>query len=775
MEIGGYEAPNLRKLADKIAASGFLVVAPDFFYGDPFGLEKSRESWLEAHSPDKGCEDAKIVIDDLRSKGVSKIGVAGFCWGEVKIPIAILGAEIDKHAPPELLKKLGDILSAKAEVDSFVKIFPGVGHGWTVRYKDDDEFAVKTSITRSETPFPGSGLLPPRTISSFPHGTRQVLRLYDVDESEVRLETPTTRGAALLDCCFESESVALTANSDGSVVRYDMRLGNSNAIGKHDDAATCVEYSEETCQIITSGWDNSIKFWDARSGRVDSMSISVFNLMVALKSSVHIYDLRYLDREVRVNEPFTDIHVNCVRSNSNLGGFMTGSIDGRVALEYFGDSGSQKCGYAFKCHPKSKDGRHHLVAVNDIAFNPVLCGVITGDNEGHATMWDVQSRRHLMELPRYPNSVASLAYNHDGQLLAVASSFTYQEANERELPPQIFLHQMDDIQLTSAVEMIYNQMQGPLDPICRIISKLFCISTFLKFYGNAFSKIYRVEMASGASKSAAFMLLVLNIVLYLIVIFIASWAVNHGIERSHKMASVLSLPAQIFPIYYPFGNSATGFVVLLSLIAGVVGFTTSVTGIGEVIQWDAPNLHAAATSSLISWLLTMLSMGLACKEIDIGWTDSNLVKDLRTLETILILLGGTQLFCTAAIYIGVDDLDVVAEYKISMHCNACEKSVAKVISKIKGVEKIVTDMTNNKVVVTGKIDPHKVLKKLKKKTGKRVELLFLEDPNAKKDEEERIEDNNKQVMMNSWMVHYYGEGEMHMMFNDENPNACWIM
>ncbi|CAA0839895.1 Heavy metal transport/detoxification superfamily protein [Striga hermonthica] len=119
--------------------------------------------------------------------------------------------------------------------------------------------------------------------------------------------------------------------------------------------------------------------------------------------------------------------------------------------------------------------------------------------------------------------------------------------------------------------------------------------------------------------------------------------------------------------------------------------------------------------------------------------------------------------------------DVVAGYKISMHCNACERSVAKVISKIKGVEKIVTDMTNNKVVVTGKIDPHKVLKKLKRKTGKRVELLFLEDPNAKKEEDERVEDNHKQVMMNSWMVHYYGEGEMHMMFNDDNANACSIM
>ncbi|XP_051127761.1 membrane protein PM19L [Andrographis paniculata] len=163
----------------------------------------------------------------------------------------------------------------------------------------------------------------------------------------------------------------------------------------------------------------------------------------------------------------------------------------------------------------------------------------------------------------------------------------------------------------------------------------------------------RIEsMASGAGKSAAVALLVLNAFLYLIVIVIASWAVDHGIGKSHETASVLSLPARIFPIYFPFGNMATGFVVVFSLLAGVVGFAASVTGLGNVVRWDGPNLHAAAASSLVSLVLTMLAMGFACKEIDIGWTQSN----LRSLETILILLSGTQLFCTAAINMGVADV-----------------------------------------------------------------------------------------------------------------------
>ncbi|KAL9277850.1 hypothetical protein ACSQ67_024927 [Phaseolus vulgaris] len=132
-------------------------------------------------------------------------------------------------------------------------------------------------------------------------------------------------------------------------------------------------------------------------------------------------------------------------------------------------------------------------------------------------------------------------------------------------------------------------------------------------------------MATG-SKSVASILLALNLVLYFIVLVIASWAVNYGIERSGETASVLSPHrARLFPIYFPMGNMTTGFFVILSLISGVVGFTTSLTGLNNIFQWDAPSLHAAAMSSLTTWALTLLAMGFACKEIELGWTDSNLV------------------------------------------------------------------------------------------------------------------------------------------------------
>ncbi|KAG9457426.1 hypothetical protein H6P81_001934 [Aristolochia fimbriata] len=174
-DIYGYEAPNLRKLADKIAAAGFCAVVPDFFHGDPFDPAKhiNREEWMKSHQPDKGYEDAKRIIAEIKRKGVSAIGGLGICWGgkvvvesvkrnefeaavmfhpsavtvddikEVKCPISILAAEHDQGTPPELVKQYKVALSKKPEIDSFVKIFPGVEHGWTVRYNVTDEEAVK--------------------------------------------------------------------------------------------------------------------------------------------------------------------------------------------------------------------------------------------------------------------------------------------------------------------------------------------------------------------------------------------------------------------------------------------------------------------------------------------------------------------------------------------------------------------------------------------------------------------------------------------------------
>ncbi|KAL9363964.1 hypothetical protein Peur_041837 [Populus x canadensis] len=39
---------------------------------------------------------------------------------------------------------------------------------------------------------------------------------------------------------------------------------------------------------------------------------------------------------------------------------------------------------------------------------------------------------------------------------------------------------------------------------------------------------------------------------------------------------------------------------------------------------------------------------------------------------------------------------VIVEFRVSMHCNACERTMAKIISKFKGVETFTADMDKHK-------------------------------------------------------------------------------
>lgn len=83
----------------------------------------------------------------------------------------------------------------------------------------------------------------------------------------------------------------------------------------------------------------------------------------------------------------------------------------------------------------------------------------------------------------------------------------------------------------------------------------------------------------------------------------------------------------------------------------------------------------------------------------------------------------------------------------------------------------------------GKFDPQKVLKKLIKKTGKKVEIVVdhkgddipKDGSNYEGDLATEGRDYVKAVDNYPFWIDYCKEMELLMMFSDENPNACLIM
>lgn len=68
----------------------------------------------------------------------------------------------------------------------------------------------------------------------------------------------------------------------------------------------------------------------------------------------------------------------------------------------------------------------------------------------------------------------------------------------------------------------------------------------------------------------------------------------------------------------------------------------------HVRAWRGETLAAAASTGLVSWALTALSFGLACKHITLG----NRGRRLRTLEAFIAILTLTQLLYLILLHTG---------------------------------------------------------------------------------------------------------------------------
>lgn len=154
---------------------------------------------------------------------------------------------------------------------------------------------------------------------------------------------------------------------------------------------------------------------------------------------------------------------------------------------------------------------------------------------------------------------------------------------------------------------------------------------------NLQSRASIIIMACGTVKSLVGILLLWNFCMYVGVGVIAGWALNKALD--HTYATGPGIPVGFSPVYFPMGNEATGFMVIFALIAAVVGATSSLSGLHHLRVSTAHSLASSAASSMAAWALTLLAMGLACKEIAIGGQNSK----LRTLEIFLIILCGTKL------------------------------------------------------------------------------------------------------------------------------------
>ncbi|KDD75700.1 hypothetical protein H632_c543p1 [Helicosporidium sp. ATCC 50920] len=126
-------------------------------------------------------------------------------------------------------------------------------------------------------------------------------------------------------------------------------------------------------------------------------------------------------------------------------GFALGSVEGRVAMEFW-DEGHDAARYAFKCHrgPAADGSGDTIYPVHALAFHEPYGTFASGGGDGCVAAWDGQRKKRLALWQGYPTSIAALAFNKTGTLLAVASSYAFEQGECSHPPDAIYIRSVTD-------------------------------------------------------------------------------------------------------------------------------------------------------------------------------------------------------------------------------------------------------------------------------------------------------------------------------------------
>jgi len=183
-------------------------------------------------------------------------------------------------------------------------------------------------------------------------------------------------------------------------------------------------------------------------GKVYTMDISPDgNKLVAGFSgrNIYIYDVRKTGKILQKRDSSLKFQTRVIRCSIDNLGYSVGSIEGRIAIEYFDASKEvQDKKYAFKCHRKKIDNVETLYPVNAIAYHPIFGTFASGGADGIVNTWDGKKQKKLNSFSQYPTSISSLSFNIDGSLLAIASSYTFELGDIDHPKDEIYIRTIID-------------------------------------------------------------------------------------------------------------------------------------------------------------------------------------------------------------------------------------------------------------------------------------------------------------------------------------------
>ncbi|KIJ53822.1 hypothetical protein M422DRAFT_25578 [Sphaerobolus stellatus SS14] len=255
----------------------------------------------------------------------------------------------------------------------------------------------------------------------------------------------------------------LSGGADKAGRMYDLQTGQATQVAVHDAPIRSVKWVDAPNGILATGsWDKTVKFWDLRTPnpvitnqlpeRCYTMDVQ-YPLMVVgcADRKMCIYDMVDPGKLFRSQESTLKLQTRVVACFPAGDGYATGSVEGRVAINYVEEKPPGSQNFSFKCHrrdpqPPVKD-HTNVYSVNDISFHQIHGTFSTAGSDGTVNFWDKDSRTRLKTFDPAPGPISCTAFNRNGTVFAYAVSYDWSKGHSGNVPGmtnKIMLHACKD-------------------------------------------------------------------------------------------------------------------------------------------------------------------------------------------------------------------------------------------------------------------------------------------------------------------------------------------
>eukprot|EP00606_Chrysophyceae_sp_TOSAG23-5_P001561 GSChrysophyteH2.ASY1.ANO1.603.1 assembled CDS len=270
------------------------------------------------------------------------------------------------------------------------------------------------------------------------------LSIYEITYNGANLGNVVHRGAIqhdgpVLSADFMSDQqTVFSGGADGTVRMWNCTQGPQalQTIGKHDQAVRCVKWIPELNVVASGSWDKTLRLWDCRQP-TPAMTVQTAERIYAMDAAGKVVVLGTADQHLHAWPDISqqqskfeyksplNYQTRCVSIFADQQGFAVGSIEGRVAIEYFSECANKpqnSQSFVFKCHRDGND----IYGVNAIDFHTTN-KFLTAGSDGTIVWWDKDKRNRLAIRDRFKKEAPIVAakFSPNGQSMFYAASYDW--------------------------------------------------------------------------------------------------------------------------------------------------------------------------------------------------------------------------------------------------------------------------------------------------------------------------------------------------------------